>query len=346
MKGLLRFSAILSVLSVCAALDSNIYAAPEKELLQPLFAIEGRNFSSSDLTVSEQNRLHELKTNYYKAVEGIARQRFVELKTLPHKSLNSKEKPFAAEEKWLAQSYEPVSSEIDKALESFKDEKQLQQLPVAERGKVISRYLVSQKRAKVLTDVTDKAIGSGVIRLALARPQAPVAEISKSTQPVLGNAAGAVRVVEFTDFQCPYCKKFADTGAQVLKKYGSKVVWEVRHFPLSFHKQARAAAASVYCAALQGKLAEAKKWVFDAQDKLAEEKVFIQMAESLALEKSKFEKCRTDESTVKVIEADLKEGERIGVAGTPSVFVNGQKFEGDPSSLEAWDEALKSAQIK
>lgn len=343
MKFRLRRSQIFMAFFLTLAAAPDVSSAATNESAQPLFRIGSKDYFVKDLNISEQNRLHELQINYYKAVEGLARQRFVELKTSPHQSLNSKEKPFAGEEKWLGKSYDPSSSEIDKALESFKDEKQLQQLPVAERGKVVSRYLATQKRAKVLTDVTDKALEQGEIKVALSRPQAPVVEIAKSAQAVIGDSKSLIRVVEFTDFQCPYCKRFSEVSSEVLKKYGSKIVWEVRHFPLSFHKQAREAAAAVYCASVQGKLTEAKKWIFNAQDKLADEKIFDQMVQGLGLKKSDFEKCRKHENTAKLIEADLKEGERIGVSGTPSVFVNGRRFEGDPSSLDAWDILIKSA---
>lgn len=66
------------------------------------------------------------------------------------------------------------------------------------------------------------------------------------------------------------------------------------------------------------------------------------MSKALALKESDFDKCRTNENTLKIIDADLKEGERIGVSGTPTVFVNGRRFEGDPQSMDAWDAMIKS----
>ncbi|NBW83056.1 hypothetical protein EBR21_15005, partial [bacterium] len=275
---------VFSVLSFSALMmNPGVLVAAEADGLQSLFQIDGTTYLSKDLSPSDQNRLHELEMNHFKAVEGLARQRYVEIKTAPFGKLNDKDHPFAAEEKWLNRKFAPSAADVDKALESFKDEKQLQQLPVAERGKVMERYLTAQNRAKALTDATDKALEKGDIRLVLKQPQAPVVDISRSPQAVIGNSKDAVRVVEFTDFQCPYCKKLAPVSAEVLKKYGSQITWEVRHFPLSFHKQAKDAAAAVYCASLQGKLREAKKWVFDAQERLGEEKVFAEMGKALAL---------------------------------------------------------------
>lgn len=337
------FKTLLMSSFVVASLVSNVSRAGESPVNQPLFQIDGKAYTVKDLSPSDQNRLHEMELNFYKTIEGLARQKYVESKSNPHSGLNTKDKPFAAEEKWLNKSYAPSSAEIDKALETYKDEKQLQQLPVGERGKVIERFLASQNRSKVLTEVTEKALQKGEIKVVVPQPVAPTVEIAKSAQPVIGHPKSPIRIVEFTDFQCPYCKRLSNVSSEVLKKHGARVVWEVRHFPLSFHKQARDAAAAVYCASVQGKLSEAKKWVFDAQEKLAEEKIFEQMGRALALNANEFDKCRSHENTAKLIESDIKEGERLGVAGTPTVFVNGRKFQGDPQSLEAWDAMIKTA---
>ncbi|MFZ9520334.1 MAG: DsbA family protein [Silvanigrellaceae bacterium] len=332
---------ILSIVSFSFLLSPRPSFAAEVDGRQSLFQIDGTTYSSKDLSASDQNRLHEMELNHFKAVEGLARQRYVELKIAPFAKLNDKDHPFAAEEKWLNRKFAPTSTEVDKALETFKDEKQLLQLPVGERGKVLERYLTAQNRSKALTEATDKAIEKGEIKLVLKQPQAPVVEISRSPQPVLGNPKETIRIVEFTDFQCPYCKKLSAITGEVLKKYGAQISWEVRHFPLSFHKQAKDAAAAVYCASLQGKLSDAKKWVFDAQERLAEEKIFAEMSKALSLKVGDFDKCRGDEATAKLIESDVREGERIGVSGTPTVFVNGRRFQGDPQSMDAWDAALK-----
>ncbi len=307
-----------------------------------LFTIDGKTFSQKDLTPSEQGRLHEIDVNRFKTIESLARQRFVEEKTRAYEKIKSAEKPFAAEEKWLNQSFDPNQPEIDKALENFKDEKQLQALPAEEKNKVMRRYLSQQKRVKVLTEATDKAIEKGEIRISMKAPEAPLVVINKSLQVSLGDSKAPVRVVEFTDFQCPYCKKLASVTQDVLRKHGKNVSWEVRHFPLGFHKQARAASAAVYCASVQGKLAEAKKWVFDSQEKLPQENIFADMSKALALNSDSFEKCRKADTTEKLIQADVQEGERVGVSGTPTVFVNGRKFQGDIQSVEAWDSLINS----
>ncbi|NBO38344.1 hypothetical protein EBU99_07150 [bacterium] len=331
-------SSIFAIAYAGLAFSANALASDNN----PLFTIDGKIFAPQDLTPAEQARLYELENNRFKAVESLARQHYVEEKIAKYVKLNSADKPFAAEEKWLNKSFTPTQAEVDKSLETFKNEKQLQDLPAAERAKVMVRYLSAQNRVKALTEATDKAIEKGEIKVAVRAPQAPVIDIKQSSQATLGDAKAAIRVVEFTDFQCPYCRKLSSVTQEVLRKHGASLNWEVRHFPLSFHKHARSAAAAVYCASLQGKLADAKKWVFEAQDKLGDEKFYADMSKALALKSDSFDKCRSAESTEKLIAADIAEGERVGVQGTPSVFVNGRRFEGDVHSLEAWDNLIQS----
>jgi protein-disulfide isomerase len=340
-RSFLFFVSTLSV-SVASAATTPAGSSVSAES-ESLFTIDGKNYRLVDLTPAEQMRIHELELNRFRAVESLARQRFVDDKTKAFVSLKSSEKPFAAEEKWLNQSFDPSTKEIEAALETFKDEKQLQALPAEERTKVMRRYLGQQKRIKALTEATDTALQKGEIKLALREPKAPVITFTKSAQVGLGDVNAPVRVVEFTDFQCPYCKKLAAVTQDILSKHGKKIHWEVRHFPLGFHKQARAAAAAVHCAAAQGKLAEAKKWVFDAQDKLAQENIYTDMSKALKLKAESIDKCRSSEATEKAIQADVSEGERVGVSGTPTVFVNGRKFEGDVQSVDAWEKVIQSA---
>ncbi|MEY4065762.1 MAG: hypothetical protein RIR26_1970 [Pseudomonadota bacterium] len=308
----------------------------------PLFSVGGKSFTGDDLSPSEQARLYELEVNRFKTIESFARQRFVDEKSKPHEKLNTSDNPYAAEEKWLNKSYDPSSAEIEKSLEKFKDEKSLQSLSAEEKRKVMKKYLSQQSRVRLLTEATDTAIEKGEIRLVSAAPVAPVFKISKSTQAVIGDSSAPVRVVEFTDFQCPYCKKLSSVSQEVIQKLGKNLSWEVRHFPLSFHKQSRQAAAAVYCASVQGKLSEAKKWAFDAQERFSQDGIFDEMGKSLGLPLPSFQACRNSPETQKLIEADVKEGERLGVSGTPSIFVNGRKFEGDVHSFEAWETLISS----
>lgn len=322
-------------------LPVSLFASPFKSENQAsLFQVGKNEFKATDLTASELSRIYEMDIAKYRYIESLAKQRYVSEQTKSFAHLNTEERPFAAEEKWLKKSFEPKKSELAAAFEQLKGERQLESLSEAEKRKVIKNYLTQQNRVRALTQATDDALLQGTLKLAMELPVAPLVQFNPSTQVALGEVGAPVRIVEFTDFQCPYCKKFSAVAKDVLNKYGKQIQWEVRHYPLSFHKQARPAATAVYCASEQGKLMDAKEWIFNAQDRLADESVFSDMQNQLKLEKESFERCLKSEKAKSVIMADLKEAERVGVSGTPTVFVNGRKFEGDVQSIQAWDKLL------
>lgn len=302
-----------------------------------LFQVGQETFQTSDLTPSELNRLYEMDLARYRFVESLARQRFVTEKTKKYLHLNTEESPFAAEEKWLKKRFEPKKAEVAAAFEKLKDDKQLEKLTEAEKKKVIRNYLLQQNRVKELTVATDVAVKQGELKIGLTEPESPTVQFNPSAQLPLGNPEASIHVVEFTDFQCPYCKKFSSVAQEVLRKYGQKLKWDIRHYPLSFHAQARPAAKAVFCASEQGRLAQAKEWVFNAQDKLAEENIFSDMQKQLGLEKGAFDLCVKSDRANALVQKDMDEGNRVGVAGTPTVYVNGRKFDGDIQSLKAWD---------
>lgn len=337
-----RFGLFYSFLCIVGPVVAQASVSPDNAK-KVLFQVGQQTFQSSDLTPSELSRLYEMDLARYRFVESLARLRFVTQKTKKYRHLNTEERPFAAEEKWLKKSFDPKKTEVATAFEKLKDDKQLEKLSEAEKKKVIRNYLTQQNRVKELTLATDAAVQQGELKINLNEPQAPTVQFNPSAQLALGNPDAPIHVVEFTDFQCPYCKKFSSVAQEVLRKYGQKLKWDVRHFPLSFHAQARPAAKAVFCASEQGRLSQAKEWIFHAQDKLAEENVFSDMQKQLGLDKDAFESCLKSERASAQIQKDLDEGNRVGVAGTPTVYVNGRKFDGDIQSLAAWDALMTDA---
>ena len=150
----------------------------------------------------------------------------------------------------------------------------------------------------------------------------PRMEVEKGTHPGKGPENAPITIVEFSDFQCPYCKKGSDTMKDVAKKYGSKVQYFFRDFPLSFHERGKPAANAARCASEQGKFWQFHDKLFDDQKKLADED-FIALGKSLGLDMSKFEPCVKENKMMGEVEKDMQAGENAGVSGTPAYFVNG-----------------------
>lgn len=144
---------------------------------------------------------------------------------------------------------------------------------------------------------------------------------------IRGGKKALVTLVEYSDFQCPYCQAVAPTLQQILQEYGDKVSLEYRHYPLSFHPMAQPAAEASECAAEQGKFWEYHDALFANQSGLSPE-LFRNLAQTLKLNVSRFTSCLDSGKYTAKIQAQLLEGQQKGVQGTPGTFVNGELVSG------------------
>ncbi len=148
--------------------------------------------------------------------------------------------------------------------------------------------------------------------------------------PVLGNADAPVTLVEFGDFQCPFCKKFHDEARkEILNMYveTGKVKIVYRDFPLeNIHPSARPAAEAAECADDQGKFWPYHDTLYTRQAELAKGTMdYIALASELGLNRAVFEKCVKDRKYKDEVTKDYEDGVKAGVDGTPALFINGKK---------------------
>ena len=141
---------------------------------------------------------------------------------------------------------------------------------------------------------------------------------------VKGSSKAAITLVEFSDLQCPYCAQLAPVLDKVVKDYPGEVRLVFKHFPLSFHSQARAAAAAGIAAGNQGKFFEFRAKVSPRFREL-NEALYISTAQELGLDMAKFKKDMVLTPEInKILEDDMELGRQVGVEGTPTIFVNGR----------------------
>jgi protein-disulfide isomerase len=162
------------------------------------------------------------------------------------------------------------------------------------------------------------------VRIALEPPRE---QVEADGRPSRGPANAAVEIIEFSDFQCPYCLRAHPVVEQVLRTYGDRVRFVYRHFPLESHPNARPAAEAAACAADQNKFWAYHDRLFDHQDKLSGDDLKAHAA-ALGLDVSRFDDCVSSRKFRKDVEADIAAGASAGVTGTPAFFVNGRVLEG------------------
>jgi protein-disulfide isomerase len=143
---------------------------------------------------------------------------------------------------------------------------------------------------------------------------------------VIGTKDAPVKITVFTDIQCPFCSRFHEPIKEVLKAYPGKIAYVIKHFPLSFHPQARSAAKAAMAAAEQGKYEEMVDALYANQRELGEEK-YKELAGNLGLNVEQFmnDYKNKDAEWEKQIEEDMSLGERSDVRGTPTFYLNGKK---------------------
>ncbi|MFC9693444.1 DsbA family protein [Kribbella sp. NPDC056951] len=165
----------------------------------------------------------------------------------------------------------------------------------------------------------------------------------------LGTAAdGKATFVEFLDFECESCRAAYPAVEQLRKDYAGKVTFVVRYFPIPSHFNAERAARAVEAAAGQGKFEQMYQKMYETQSEWGEQQVpaderFRGYAKDLGLDLAAYDKAYQDPATLERIKKDVADGEALGVTGTPTFFLNGQKLE--PQSAQdlvaSIDAALK-----
>jgi protein-disulfide isomerase len=213
----------------------------------------------------------------------------------------------------------------------------------AQTKEQIIQYLreVAERRAQ--TDFAARLRAGAQVRTFLAAPVAPVYKIATDGQPAKGNPAAAVTVVEFTDYQCPSCAAAQPTIERLAAEYGDRVRFVVRDYPLPQHADSHRAAEAAEAAREQGKYWEYVMLLYQNQSALQTDNL-KEYATRVGLDRAKFDAALDSGKYADSVGRDLRDGERAGVNGTPTVFVNGVRVERATYELlkVAIDAALKS----
>lgn len=173
------------------------------------------------------------------------------------------------------------------------------------------------------------------ITVRLEPPETTRVQVSVGGAPLRGAPAAPVMIVEFSDFECPFCKQAHATLAQVMERYNDKVKLAYRDFPLeSIHPQARRAAEAARCANEQRKFWEYHDILFKESPRLSPDDL-KKYAAQVGLDAAKFETCLSSETHKAAVQKDMDEGTKLGITGTPAFFINGRPLIG-AQPLEAF----------
>ncbi|MEK7571464.1 MAG: DsbA family protein [Patescibacteria group bacterium] len=201
-------------------------------------------------------------------------------------------------------------------------------------GMLVSKVTYLEKMA---TQSAPTPAAPGAAEPTIAPPP-QIVDVASGKLPILGDPNAKVTVVEFSDFQCPFCKRaFDDAIAQIKKEYvdTNKIAFAFRHSPLtSIHPNAREASLASECANEQGDFWTYHDQLFNTQDDWspkagnAATDAFIEIAGGLGMDADQFRSCLESEKHAPRVDADMQDASTVQVDGTPTFFINGYRVVG------------------
>ncbi len=199
----------------------------------------------------------------------------------------------------------------------------------------IMQFLQERETRNAQTAFAEQLRRTASVQTFLTPPAPPVYTVAIDDQPALGSPTAPVTIVEFTDYQCPSCAATQPLIEKLLKEYEGKVRLVVRDFPLQEHADAYKAAEAAEAAREQGKYWEYVAILLRNQSALGVPKL-KEYAGQLALDRQKFDAALDSGKFADQVQRDLRDGMRLGITGTPTLFVNGRKIsENTPEALKA-----------
>jgi protein-disulfide isomerase len=309
-------------MGVVATLGAGALEAQPAPAAGPVARIAGEAIYDQDLTPLISGQLLQLRTQEYdlkvSAIEFLASQRLLEAEA-KSKGLTTDALMEQTVYKNLAA---PAAAEIEAY---YLAQKESIKRPLAEVRPQVEQAFIQARRQQAKLEYLDELRKKSNVAILMQRPKS---EITVDVTRVKGNSDAPVTIVEFSDFQCPYCKSAQPAIQEVLAKYKDKVRLGFRDMPLrQIHPQAQQAAEASRCAAEQGKFWEYHDLLFASQQ--LDPATLAAQAGKAGLNAEQFQSCVKGDKYKPMIENDLQLGMRAGVNGTPAFFVNGQLISGN-----------------
>jgi protein-disulfide isomerase len=340
--GVLALVLALGCLPACSAQDKKTAKSDMKkdDSSQVLARVNGKPVTEGDVKSQAADQLDQLEREYLQRKHEITETELK--KVVQDRMLDAEAAATGVSKDKILAGIKP-SDVTDADAEAFyeKNKAQMPQRPKDTLMPQIKQYLQqnSQQEAREKYFTTLEA------KYKVDYLYEPIRiEVASSGFPARGAAAAPVTIVEFSDFQCPFCGRITPTLDQVMTKYGEKVRLVFRQFPLPMHPNAAKAAEAALCANEQGKFWAMHDAMFKDQSGLAVDALKTKAAAISGLDAASFNACLDSGKETAAVQADMKAGTKAGVNGTPAMFVDGRFINGAVSAddlSKVIDEELK-----
>lgn len=208
----------------------------------------------------------------------------------------------------------------------------------------IRQQLINNQEKGARDSLTSELFKKYNFKFNLKEPEAPKLNLVNDGKPFWGKPDAKVVITEFSDFECPYCRQMQGDVQRIKAEYAGKIKWVFRNFPLDFHPQAMPTHIAAACSGKQGKYFEFQTRVFaipyNGRQLDMSPAQLEGIAQGIGLNMNTYKQCFADKNGQErsEIEADMRYGQKVGVRGTPTIYINGVLYQQERSY-----EALKDA---
>jgi protein-disulfide isomerase len=335
-----QWSSMLAMVTLIGWMTFIPMRVTAEELPAVVATVQGQPIAAEDLTNALRGELLRLEIQRYQTLREKlddliahkifsleAAQRGVSVQQFVHDEISAKIQAVTPEQ--VQAFYEGNKNRIRQPLEKVSEQ--------------ITSYLHQQAQEQRRQALLKELQPHYPVTVAL---RAPTVEVATEGEPFLGPTSAPVTIVEFSDFQCPYCRQAQSTLKQLMAAYEGKIKLVFRDFPLrNIHPQAQKAAEAAQCAAEQQKFWPYHDRLFASTSLQMDD--LKKFAQELELNMEQFTSCLDSSKPAAGIDADIQAGQQAGVNATPTFFVNGSPLSGAASYerfKELVDAALERAQ--
>lgn len=302
--------------------------------------IEGKDYTIDDLKQLYPAQFHQdIEMKIFESLGGMSQRFFID--SFYRKwAKQAKVAEDSGRQEYLKKHVKVTDQQVAKVLEQMKDDARLKSMSQQERRDAVRASLEQQAKREVEVKLLTDALNQGKMKLMLTEPPSPKLNLTyfkddyvrygpdnDDIKPIecVGDSC-PLTVVEYAEFQCPYCAQVPPVAKQLLAHYKGKIRWIMRDFPLDFHERAVPTAIAAGCASEQDKFWYMYELLFANQSDLSDGMI-VKHAKSLGIYNAKFKDCLAKPDKIKArIDRNYASGIKLGVAGTPGFYLNGRKL--------------------
>ncbi len=321
---------------------------PKQDPKTPVAKIGGQTITAGELDDAVKKDLAQLDQQYQEQRYQIRRNQLESMLRQKAFDEKAKAKGITREELVNQEIVAKIPDPSDEECKALYDRAKAggQQLPPYDQVKPqIVQFIKNQKAQTALADYYDQLKKELNVEMLLPPYVAPKVAVDASG-PSKGPATAPITIVEFSDYECPFCVRAEPTVKNVLAAYPNKIKLVYRDYPLPMHKKAPKAAEAAHCAGDQGKYWEMHDKLFAANGKIDVPDLKAAAREIPGIDGGKFDQCLDSGEKAKEVQKNQKAGEDVGVTGTPAFFINGRALAGaqpEEAFKAIIDEELKAS---